>query len=1202
MRKKYLFILAGLLIGGITFSIVYAQLTPVTTGPYYHPSPAANDECGWSVAAGDVNGDGKADVIMGCRTDDNTYSDQGSVVVFTRNTANTGFDTGVVLYHPSPRGSDYCGWSVAAGDVNNDGKADVIMGCPYDDNTYSDQGTAVVFTRNAANTGFDTGVVLSHPSPANYDNCGMSVAAGDVNNDGKADVIMGCLYDSNTYTSQGSAIVFTRNTANTGFNTGVVLYHPSPANYDECGWSVAAGDVNGDAKADVLMSCIYDDNPTTDQGTAVVFTRNTANTGFDTGVVLSHSSPTAGDMCGDSVAAGDVNKDLKADVIMGCAYDNNPTTDQGTAVVFTRNAANTGFDTGVVLSHPSPQASTNCGTSVAAGDVNNDGKADVIMGCPYDDNPTTDQGTVVFLTRNTANTGFNTGVVLSHSSPTAGDMCGDSVAAGDVNQDGKVDVIMGCYGDDDTAAQQGSVVVTLLITLTSPTVTTELATVDVQNNQATLKGNITATGGASIDKIKFVWGTSPGSYPSNSGEITYTGTFEYALTGMSPGTIYYYKAQAHNSAGWSDLATTNERKVVIYTAAGGQKQFITCQCSTSDVGGCCDGCNYCPAGKVFNGSGCVDATATTKCASTVNKCTAGNCSGEKRYPECQAGGVCDSAATTYYTSETVYASANKVLTTTCTDQDATSASLACDANTNYWCTEGSCSGYYRYSECNGAGTCDGAATTYYQQYNVVASTGYTLTSTCGTTGTTLCGYSSWNKCGGVGSPYSCQKGRDQLRCDAAQACAYDVGDNWANVAAGYVCSAGSEIALSCTYYCGPAGNYCTEDRYKGQFRQACGGTGSCNGATIGCNGIQDCGATSNTCSSKCQKDYTYTCSAGTCGSYHSYTNASQGYYCSGGSLINTGSCAVSAYNARSADKCDKKRDLYRCDGLGGTDANCIFDVGDEWAYVSAYKIANSSGQEVDASSTDNTGTCHSCTEGSCSGTLKWGECDGSGNPGPCATYNQPETVYPTAGFTLTSTCGTTGTTNCDTNICWDGGGHHEKCDRRCNAAHSCDYYNCVNHCTNTVKDCDETGIDCGGSCPSCDITPPTTKIKIFRKSTGEDLTAAGSWLRADTYTITFEDHDQSAGSGSNCENCSCEYSIYSCDVGGTNCTTPVVSLTSRIPNSSFDIVVGKTAPTYNLEGVGRYRIYSGAKDMANYSATEYRYINFDFTPPRTEIR
>ena len=134
-----------------------------------------------------------------------------------------------------------------------------------------------------------------------------------------------------------------------------------------------------------------------------------------------------------------------------------------------------------------------------------------------------------------------------------------------------------------------------------------------------------------------------------------------------------------------------------------------------------------------------------------------------------------------------------------------------------------------------------------------------------------------------------------------------------------------------------------------------------------------------------------------------------------------------------------------------------------------------------------------------------------------------------------------------------------------------------------------------------DTTSPTTGIKIFRGE--EDVTTAGTWLRADNYTIKFEDRDQADGSGSNCENCTTQYSVYACDVGGTNCATSVISLTSRSPNWSFQITAGKTAPTYNLEGALRYRIYSGAKDMAdNPSATQYRYINFDFTPPWTEIK
>ena len=121
---------------------------------------------------------------------------------------------------------------------------------------------------------------------------------------------------------------------------------------------------------------------------------------------------------------------------------------------------------------------------------------------------------------------------------------------------------------------------------TPPTVTTDTATISLtqlQNNHATLKGTITNTGGAAVDTIKFFWGTSPGSYLFNSGDIVYTGTFEYTLpvNGLIPGTTYYYKAQAHNSAGWSDLASTNERRVVIYQASGGKKPFTATTATTT---------------------------------------------------------------------------------------------------------------------------------------------------------------------------------------------------------------------------------------------------------------------------------------------------------------------------------------------------------------------------------------------------------------------------------------------------------------------------------------------------------------------------------------------------------------------------------------------------------------------------------------------
>jgi hypothetical protein len=785
--------------------------------------------------------------------------------------------------------------------------------------------------------------------------------------------------------------------------------------------------------------------------------------------------------------------------------------------------------------------------------------------------------------------------------------------------------------------------VTYTLPITAPDVSTNVATISstqLQNNQATLNGEIDNTGGEDCDKRGFVYGS--GSIPSDPGSVapgssgydnyvedlgSYTpGAFTKERS-LSVGEIMYYRAYAHNSMGYSYGA---EKQVVIYQDSGLQYPFETptpCECSSSDVGGCCDSCYFSPAGKVYGGGGIgdwVDATAATKCSATVNNCTADPCSGEKKYPECQSGGICDSSATTYYTSDPVYASASKVLTSTCTDQDATSQALSCDSNTNYWCTAGNCSGYYRYSECNGDGTCDNTATTNYYQIDVTANagkvltstctdqdataatkcsatvnnctadpcsgekkypecqsggicdssattyytsdpvyadTGYTLTATCGTAGITYCGDSGWNQCGGMGSPYSCRKGKDMYRCAADHSCTYDTSDDqWQDVAAGSVCTgSGVETPASATYYCG-----------------------------------------------------------------------------------------FSAYNGPSADKCDKKKDYLACNGSNVCNYG---DYGDVYDPVSAYKIANSSGQEVDASSADNTGTCHDCTDGSCSGTYQWGECNGSGNAGPCATYNEPETVYASAGKVLTSSCDNQDATvdvKCaaTVNNCTAGQCSGEKKYPECQSGGVCDssaitYYtsdpfyasagcsltsSCEDQCDSTIESqlCDSTwrastdsgdnyygkggyyncqGM-CDGSglceyavnCTPIDTTSPTTAIKIIRTSTGEDVTAAEAWLRADTYTIEFEDNDPPPNpSGLKY----CEYYIYACDVGGTNCTTEIVPLTIRNCNWSTTIDAG--IPPYNLEGLGRCRIYSGAIDNLDNSGTDYKYLNTDFTPPATEI-
>ena len=102
-----------------------------------------------------------------------------------------------------------------------------------------------------------------------------------------------------------------------------------------------------------------------------------------------------------------------------------------------------------------------------------------------------------------------------------------------------------------------------------PTVQTNDAT-DVEYHQATLNGNITDDGGESADERGFDWGEQPGAYIDGWTEqgAFGTGAFSHQITGLDPDKTYYFRAKAHNSAGW---------------AYGEEKSFTTQQLASPTV-------------------------------------------------------------------------------------------------------------------------------------------------------------------------------------------------------------------------------------------------------------------------------------------------------------------------------------------------------------------------------------------------------------------------------------------------------------------------------------------------------------------------------------------------------------------------------------------------------------------------------------------